>query len=29
VKLVDQHPHLMTPGGATVEVHELLPMPGQ
>ena len=26
--LVDGHPHLITPGGATVEVHELLPMPG-
>lgn len=28
VKLVEHHPHLMMPGGATVEVHELLPMPG-
>ena len=28
VKLVEEHPHLMTPGGASVEVHELLPMPG-
>ena len=29
MKLMDEHPHLMTPGGATVEVHELLPLPGQ
>jgi hypothetical protein len=28
VKLLGNHPHLMTPGGAAIEVHELLPMPG-
>ncbi len=28
VALVNAHPHLMTPGGAVVEVQELLPMPG-
>ncbi len=28
MKLVEHHPHLMTPGGAAVEVHELMPMPG-
>ncbi len=27
-KLLDNHPHLMTPGGAAIEVHELMPMPG-
>ena len=28
VKLVDDHPHLMTPGAATIDVYEFLPMPG-
>jgi hypothetical protein len=26
--LLDGHPHLMTPGGASIEVLEFLPMPG-
>ena len=28
MKLVDDHPHLQTPGGATIDVYEFLPMPG-
>jgi hypothetical protein len=27
-KLVNDHPHLKTPGGATIDVYEFLPMPG-
>ena len=26
--LLKDHPHLMTPGGATIEIFEFLPMPG-
>ena len=29
MKVLDGHPHLMTPGGAAITVHELLAMPGQ
>jgi len=27
-KLLENHPHMMMPGGASIEVLELLPMPG-
>jgi hypothetical protein len=29
MKLLEGHPHLMTPGGAAITVHEFLAMPGQ
>jgi hypothetical protein len=28
MNLVEDHPHLQTPGGATIDVYEFLPMPG-
>jgi hypothetical protein len=28
LKLVEDHPHLKTPGGATIDVYEFLPAPG-
>jgi hypothetical protein len=28
MKLVEDHPHLKTPGGATIDVYEFLPAPG-
>jgi hypothetical protein len=29
LKMLEGHPHLMTPGGAATTVHEFLAMPGQ